>query len=137
MDSCAGGVCYSTKRGLHCQVARAFEFLDQSPDAGFDVIFCEQELNHLTRTEILAFLDLCQRKLRPGGLFVCFALNGANPITGAEALAQNFDHFNTFTEYSLRQVLEYSGLTDVEVFGLNLYVFPANPLNWMAWLVSA
>jgi SAM-dependent methyltransferase len=137
IDSFPDKIAWAERRELPCRVARAFEFLDESPDAHFDVIFCEQELNHLTRTEILAFLALCRRKLRPGGLFVCFALNGANPITGAEALAQNFDHFNTFTEYSLRQVLEHSGLADVEVFGLNLYVFPANPFNWVARLVSA
>jgi SAM-dependent methyltransferase len=137
IDSFPDKVAWAKSRSLPCEVARAFEFLEQAPDAHWDVIFCEQELNHLTRTEIVAFLTLCQRKLRPGGTFVCFALNGANPLTGAEALAQNFDHFNTFTEYSLRQVLEYAGLADVEVFGLDLYVFPANPLNWVAKLVAA
>ena len=81
-------------------------------------------------------MSLCRRKLRPGGRLLTFALNGANPITGAEALAQNFDHFNTFTEYSLRQVLLHSGFGNIEVFDLNLYVFYKNPFNYVAMAVA-
>jgi hypothetical protein len=65
------------------------------------------------------------------------ALNGANPITGSEALAQNFDHYNTFTEYTLRQVLQHSDFEDVRVIPLNLYVFYRNPFNWIAWALAA
>jgi hypothetical protein len=71
---------------------------------------------------------------------VCFALNGANPITGAEALAQNFDHQNTFTEYTMRQVLSHCGFTEIKILPLNLYVFYKNPLNYVAmfaaWLLN-
>jgi hypothetical protein len=62
---------------------------------------------------------------------IVHALNGANPITGAEALAQNFDHYNTFTEYTMRQVFKYNGFTDIQVVPLNLYVFYKNPLNYV------
>ena len=71
--------------------------------------------------------------LRNGGTLICHGLNGANPIVGAETLAQNFDHFNTFTAYSLRQVLEYTGFKDIRIFGLHLYVFYKNPMNYVAW----
>jgi len=140
IDSYPDKVAYATRHGLNCQVAYAFDYLADAADASYDLVFCEQELNHLTKDEILEFLSLCREKIRPGGRFVCFALNGANPITGAEALAQNFDHQNTFTEYSLRQVLQHSGFTDIEVFGLNLYVFYKNPANYvamfLAWLLT-
>lgn len=139
IDSVPEKIEYGRARGLNCTVACAFDFLAASSEP-FDLIFCEQELNHLTREEIVEFLALCRRRLRPGGTFVCFALNGANPITGAEALAQNFDHFNTFTEYSMRQVLGYAGLVDARVFGLNLYVYYKNPANYVAmaaaWCLS-
>ena len=65
-----------------------------------------------------------------------FGLNGANPITGAEALSQNFDHFNTFTEYSLKQILEYCGYEKIEVMPLKLYVFFKNPLNYVLMAVA-
>jgi len=101
------------------------------------VIFCEQEINHLTKEEILIFLKLCWNNLKHHGTLVVHALNGANPITGAEALAQNFDHYNTFTAYTLRQILEYSNYYDIKIIPLNLYVFYKNPLNYILIFISA
>jgi len=124
------------RHGLNCEVARAFEFLEQSSEP-FDAIFCEQELNHLTKQEMLVFLDLCWKKLREGGRLITHGLNGANPITGSEALAQNFDHYNTFTEYTFRQVLEHSNFQDIKIFPLNLYVFWTNPLNYVLIAMSS
>ena len=124
------------KRGLNCESARAFEFLGQSSEL-YDAIFCEQELNHLTKAEILVFLDLCWNRLRDGGRLVTHGLNGANPITGSEALAQNFDHYNTFTEYTFRQMLEYSNFKDIKIYPLKLYVFWSNPLNYVLMAISS
>lgn len=136
IDSFPDKIRYAEERKLNCKVAYAFDYLEDTADKSFDVIFCEQELNHLSKSEILEFLHLCKRKLKSGGIYFCFALNGANPITGAEALAQNFDHQNTFTEYSLNQVLTHTGFVEVKVFDLNLYVFYNNPLNYVAMLIA-
>lgn len=122
-------------KGLNARAVRAFPTLAASP-AAFDVIVCEQELNHLTKAEMLQFLRLCRQSLRPGGRLIVHGLNGANPITGSEARAQNFDHYNMFTEYSLRQVLEHSGFTEIRIFGLNPYVFRGNPFNYVAMAVA-
>ena len=135
IDSFEKKIEYAKQRNLNCQVERAFPFLAVCKNT-FDVIFCEQELNHLTKEEILVFLGLVQESLVPGGTLLVHGLNGANPITGAEALAQNFDHYNTFTEYTLRQVLEYSMFEQIRVFPLNLYVFYKNPFNYVAWALS-
>jgi 2-polyprenyl-3-methyl-5-hydroxy-6-metoxy-1,4-benzoquinol methylase len=137
IDSFPQKVEYAHRRKLNCREAYAFDFLEDSADAAYDLIFCEQELNHLTKPEILDFLALCHRKLKPGGRLISFALNGANPITGAEALAQNFDHQNTFTEYTFRQVLLHSNFVDIKVFDLNLYVFYSNPFNYAAMAAAA
>lgn len=131
IDSHEEKVAHAQERGLNCRVGTAFEELEATDDP-YDVIICEQELNHLTKQEMVDFLRLVRRKLRPDGRLLCHGLNGANPITGAEALSQNFDHFNAFTDYSLTQVLEYCGFTDVRAFGLNLYVFYLNPANYVA-----
>jgi 2-polyprenyl-3-methyl-5-hydroxy-6-metoxy-1,4-benzoquinol methylase len=130
IDSDPGKVAHAEKRGLPCRVAEAFPFLETKTDA-YDVMVCEQELNHLTKDETFQFLALCRTALKPGGQLFVYGLNGANPITGAEALAQNIDHFYTFTEYSLTQFLEHSGFKDVRVFPLELYVFYRNPLNYV------
>ncbi|MEM7127362.1 MAG: class I SAM-dependent methyltransferase [Chloroflexota bacterium] len=136
IDSEYKKVKYAVDRGLNCLVANAVEFLDGSRVA-FDAIVCEQELNHLTKEEMVQFLQLCHSKLSVGGTLLVHGLNGANPLTGSDASAQNFDHFNTFTEYSFQQVLEYTGFERVRIFPLNLYVFYDNPLNYVGLAISA
>lgn len=136
IDSRANQIAYATEKQLNCKQARAFEYVSGLEDNSVDVIFCEQELNHLTKDEIMAFLPLCMQKLKPSGRIVCHVLNGANPVTGAESLAQNFDHYNTFTEYTMTQVLEHCGFDNIKVFPLNLYVFWKNPANYVLLAAS-
>ena len=70
------------------------------------------------------------------GLLIVYGLNGANPLVGSENLAHNIDHFNTFTDYSLRQMLELGGFERVKVMPLKLYVFWKNPLNYVGLAVT-
>ena len=136
IDSDPTKVSHGVGRGLNCRVGTAFEELERTAEP-FDSVICEQELNHLTKQEMEDFLKLVWSRLAPGGRVICHGLNGANPVVGAETLAQNFDHFNTFTVYSLRQALELGGFEEIRTFGLHLYVFYGNPLNYVAWAVSA
>ena len=136
IDSDPGKIAYAKARRLDCEVANAFAFLE-AHRSSYDMIFAEQEINHLTKTEILAFAALCRQSLKPGGALVVHSLNGANPLTGSEALAQNFDHYNTFTEYSLKQILEHAGFTGIKVFPLQLYIFYENPVNFVGRLIDA
>jgi 2-polyprenyl-3-methyl-5-hydroxy-6-metoxy-1,4-benzoquinol methylase len=136
IDSDAEKVAYATARGLNCQVAPAFPFL-QEREAEFDAIVAEQELNHLTIDEMIRFLELCWGSLHPDGALIVYGLNGANPLVGAENLAHNIDHFNTFTEYSLRQVMELAHFQDVKILPLKLYVFWHNPLNYVGLVATA
>jgi nucleoside-diphosphate-sugar epimerase/2-polyprenyl-3-methyl-5-hydroxy-6-metoxy-1,4-benzoquinol methylase len=137
IDSDGFKVEYAVGRGLNCVHVNAFPFLiDNATHQPFDIIIAEQEINHLTKPEIIRFLELCHANLSIGGRLFVHALNGANPITGAEALAQNFDHYNTFTEYSLKQVLCRSGYTKISIFPLNLYIFYENPINYVGMLVN-
>ena len=135
IDSDADKVAWARRKNLNARVANAFEYL-KNTDEQYDMIIAEQELNHLTKEEIVRFLRLCRERLSDGGRIVVHSLNGANPITGPEALAQNIDHFNTFTEYSLKQLLEYSGYRERTVFPLRLYIFYENPLNIIGKVVD-
>jgi nucleoside-diphosphate-sugar epimerase/2-polyprenyl-3-methyl-5-hydroxy-6-metoxy-1,4-benzoquinol methylase len=131
IDSFPDKVAFATRHGLDCRVARAFGFLTASPSP-WDVIIAEQELNHLTKEEILRFMTLCRDKLSEGGTVIVHAINGAHPIVGSESRWGNFDHYNAWTQYSLHQVLEHTGYQDIRVFPLNLYVFWTNPFNYVA-----
>lgn len=135
IDSFPEKVEHARRRGLDCRVDRVFRFLRAS-EQPFDCIVAEQELNHLTKAEILEFLAACRDNLAEGGRIIVHSINGTSPLTGSESRAGNFDHYNSFTEYSLRQVLEHSGFREVEVYPLDLYVFWHNPLNYVAWLID-
>jgi SAM-dependent methyltransferase len=130
IDSDPEKIAHARRHGLPCETAQAFAFVEQNREP-FDVIIPEQELNHLTLDEQLEFLSLCRRNLKPGGLLVVYGLNGANPLVGSENLAHNIDHFNVFTDYSLKQVLQLAGFEGIRVMPLKLYVFWNNPLNYV------
>jgi SAM-dependent methyltransferase len=135
IDSDEKKVEHGRARGLNCVHARAFEYLQESADV-YDVIVPEQELNHLTLDETVAFLRLCHERLRRGGLLVSYGLNGANPFVGSENLSHNIDHFYTFTEYSFQQILALGGFPQARVMDLKLYVFWKNPLNYVGLAVT-
>jgi SAM-dependent methyltransferase len=133
IDSDPQKVKYGIEKKLNCKAERAFEFLYENlSKEKFNVIIAEQEINHLSKSELVEFLNLCKQNLVEGGTLIVHVINGANPIVGAESLAQNFDHQFTFTEYSLRQALEHTKFKDIRVFPLNLYVFYSNPFNYVA-----
>ena len=135
IDSYPDKVQYAKEKQLNCVVERAFPFVEKNKSC-FDVIICEQEINHLTKEEILIFLKMCWESLKDNGTIIIHSLNGANPITGPESLAQNLDHFNTCTEYSMGQILKYSNFSGVKVVPLNLYVFYKNPLNYVLIIID-
>ena len=135
IDSDPEKIAHARRRGLPCETAAAFPFLEQNREP-FDVIIPEQELNHLTLDEQLEFLSLCLGSLKPGGLMIVYGLNGANPLVGSENLAHNIDHFNTFTDYSLRQILQLAGFAEIRVMPLKLYVFWKNPLNYVGLVAT-
>ena len=109
IDSDAAKVEHALRRRLPCEVAEVFPFLSQHQTGEYDCIIPEQELNHLTMDETIAFLGLCRQALRPGGRVIVYAMNGANPLVGSENLAHNIDHFYNLTEYSIGQVLGLAG----------------------------
>lgn len=136
IDSDSGKVAFAEARDLNCHVAEAFPYLVES-DQQYDLIIPEQELNHLTLDEQIKFLQLCHSRLAPGGYVHVYGLNGANPMVGSETLSQNIDHFNTFTEYSLVQLLEVSGYSNIRPLPLKLYVFWKNPLNYVGLFITS
>jgi 2-polyprenyl-3-methyl-5-hydroxy-6-metoxy-1,4-benzoquinol methylase len=121
---------------LNCIGVNSYDYLNENKEP-FDVIFCEQEINHLTKDEIILYMKLFRENLNKGGRLIVHSLNGANPIVGSENLALNFDHFNTFTENSLKDIMKYSQFSKIKVFPLKLYVFYKNPLNYIGIIINA
>ena len=136
IDSDPDKIAVAQNHMLNGEAVNAFAFLENSSQR-FDLVFAEQEINHLTKEEIKSFLKLCHENLTDNGKLVVHSLNGANPITGSEALAQNIDHYNTLTEYSLKQLLQAAGFVNTKVFPLKLYIFYENPINYIGMALNA
>lgn len=136
IDSDSDKINHALERGLPCEVASAFSYLD-GREQDFDVIIPEQELNHLTIEETIQFLRLCHRALRPSGQILAYAINGANPLVAPEHISHNIDHFYNVTEYSLAQLLHLGGFEDIRPFACRLYVFWKSPLNYAGLFVTA
>jgi SAM-dependent methyltransferase len=135
IDSDPVKVAHALERKLPCRVERAFEHL-AAHSGEYDVIIPEQELNHLTIEETIEFLELCYSALRPGGEMLVYAINGANPLVAPEHISHNIDHFYNVTEYSLAQLLQLGGFTQIRPFGCKLYVFWDRPLNYVGWAIT-
>ena len=136
IDSDPEKIVPAQQRGLDCRAARCFGFLKAAEPETYGQILLEQELNHLTHRESIALLRLCHRALRSGGTIFAYGLNGSNPIVGAENLCHNIDHFSTYGEHSLTQVMELGGFHDIQLRPLKLYVFWKNPLNYVGLAVT-
>jgi len=136
IDSDKVKVDHARRKNLPCETAEAFPFLAARQTGEYDVIIPEQELNHLTHQETIDFLKLCRGALRPGGSVIVYAMNGANPLVGSENSSHNIDHFYLVTEYSLGQLLQLGGFTNIKPFALKLYVFWKNPLNYVGLAVT-
>ena len=136
IDSDPEKVAHAKRHGLNCETAESYPYLHNHRHS-YDIIIPEQELNHLTTAEQIEFLQLCRSSLREDGTVLVYGLNGANPFVGAENLAHNIDHFNTFTEYSLQQILELGGFSNIHCFPLKIYVFWKNPLNYVGLVITS
>ena len=136
IDSDAAKVEHAKRRQLPCEATDVFPFLSRHQSGEYDCIVPEQELNHLTLDETIAFLGMCRAALRPGGRGIVYAMNGANPLVGSENLAHNIDHFYNLTEYSIAQILQLAGFTHIKPFALKLYVFWKNPFNYVGLAIT-
>lgn len=74
---------------------------------GFDII------EHLTKNEVLDFLDACHGALRPGGRLVLQTPNGESPFGGAVRYG-DFTHETCFTPPLLGQLLVLTGFAEPE-----------------------
>lgn len=87
-----------------------------NPQIEFNCIVSNDMAEHLTKPELLAFLDLCYAHLSPAsGSLVILKVPNAASWFGARERYVDFTHELAFTPESIAQVLRVTGYTDVEV----------------------
>ncbi|MDQ7780833.1 MAG: class I SAM-dependent methyltransferase [Planctomycetota bacterium] len=92
-----------------------FKYLPERPGV-FDMITANHFLEHLTKDEVLLFLDNCARALKPGGRLIVSTPNAAS-LFGPKHAYGDFTHEQAFTPGSLTQVLAVGGFCDIQVQG--------------------
>lgn len=90
-------------------------FLDKKKDT-FDAIVSHSMIEHLTKDEVINFLDLVFGALKPGGTLLLRTPN-ASGIFGGSLVFCDFTHEVGFTPVSLSQVLRLCGFDDINIFG--------------------
>jgi cyclopropane fatty-acyl-phospholipid synthase-like methyltransferase len=135
VDLSAANVAFCTERNLEVELADAFEYLAET-SRSFKVIVMNDVIEHIAKARILPFLGRALARLEPGGVLILKTFNMADPIMGTHGRYADFTHEVGWTEESMREVLEQVGYQHVKVLPSNLYVFYANPLNYVALAIS-
>jgi SAM-dependent methyltransferase len=87
------------------------QFLRDTEDA-WDWIGCLNILEHLTKDEVLETLQLCARRLRPGGSVIVMVPNGLSAYSGVTRY-WDFTHKLAFVPNNFRQLLPLCGFDSV------------------------
>jgi len=101
--------------GLHAEVQQG-DFRDVLGRAAgtLDVVLATDVLEHLTRNEVVATMDLIRMSLKPTGMFVARVPNAGSPF-GGQIRYGDLTHESWFTVRSLRQLTQVTGFRDLVV----------------------
>ena len=132
LDSSPECVDFCNAHGLAAFQADALDYFRTSAER-FDVIVMNDIIEHLPKGAVIETLKDVRRCLNPGGVLFIKTFNAENPLLGLDGRYADFTHETGFTALSMRQVLLIAGFEDVKVRGSHLYVYYANPLNYIAW----
>lgn len=101
-------------RHLHpdVEVADGLEYLKGHPGS-IDYILAFDVIEHLTKDELLEFLDACHAALRPNGYLVVHTPNGDTPY-GIVFRYGDFTHECQLNANALRSVFEVCGFEGIE-----------------------
>ncbi len=89
--------------------------LGRQADQSVDVVVAFDVIEHLTKEELLLFVDEVYRVLRVGGRWVIHTVNGGSPFC-SRMLYRDATHELAFTELSLSQVLLSSGFRNAAFY---------------------
>ena len=135
VDMSTENVAFCRERSLTATLSEGGEYLTRT-SCTFGAIVMNDVIEHIPKDGVLPLLRRVLDRLQPGGVLIMKTINAANPLLGPHGRYNDFTHELSWTEESMRQVLEGSGFVGIRVAPSNLYVFYANPLNYIALAVA-
>jgi SAM-dependent methyltransferase len=136
VDVSPGQVALSRQIVSNVQETDLLEHLDASQNT-FDLIIALDIIEHFRKDEVLRFLELSHRALKPSGRLILQTLNAESPWVGVYRYG-DFTHEIAFTPRVLDGLLRLSGFTEVEareVGPVPLGHSVASSLRYVFWQV--
>ena len=103
-----------------------------SVNKNIDIIIIFDVVEHMLKDEFINFLKLAKDSLNDNGLLIIRTINAAS-IYGGYSRYIDYTHEVSFTEISLKQILDASGYRDVTIKD-NLISFGLKPKRFLRWI---
>lgn len=94
----------------------------------YDLIVMIQVLEHLPVNQYEPVLKILYKHLKKNGFIVIVVPNGNNPLGLIERYA-DLQHYNCFTQQSLKDLINYSGIKNFEYKITGFEIPPYDPVN--------
>lgn len=91
-----------------------FTYLESKNDRHFDVITAFNIVEHVKKDKVQYLLNLIQKKLKPGGMFLVEVPNADSPL-GIHTYFTDLTHEFAFSRKLAMKLLRHAGLTDIKV----------------------
>jgi SAM-dependent methyltransferase len=118
VDADADMAAYARGEGLAVEQADVVAYLESVADASLGGVFAAQLVEHLPPPALVRTLELCARKLRPGGVLVAETINPLSPIALRHYFA-DLTHAQPLVPETLALLAKQSGFGEVELRYLN------------------
>jgi len=102
-------------KALRCQKGDLLEKLAEWLDGSLGGIFSSQVIEHLPPQYLKKLIEVCRRKLAPGGTLILETINPLSVFALVQVYYLDLSHRNPIHPQALKFMLEASGFEDVEI----------------------
>jgi len=108
-------VLYCQEKGLDVVREDAFAYLESVPDASLGGLFAAQVVEHLEPIRIIELVNLCYRKLEPGGVVIFETPNPVCLTVFARSFYMDLSHIRPIHPEAMKFLCESTGFKDLQV----------------------
>jgi O-antigen chain-terminating methyltransferase len=108
-------VLYCQEKALDVVREDAFAYLESLPDESLGGVFAAQLVEHFEPTRMIALVNLCQRKLQPGGVLIFETPNPICLTVFARSFYMDFSHIRPVHPEAMKFLLESAGFQNLQV----------------------
>jgi O-antigen chain-terminating methyltransferase len=108
-------VLYCQEKGLDVVRADVYAYLESLPDESLGGLFAAHLVEHLESGRIIELVNLCQRKLHPGGALIFETPNPVCLVIFARSFYMDFSHIRPIHPEAMKFLFESAGLENLQV----------------------